>query len=674
MGGTPVTGKYRMTISRMTVDKLGIKLYDKVSAVLAELLANSYDADATEVTIHLPLNSYLANRRDGVIEDLGLEIRIEDNGHGMTPEEINPYYLKVGIDRRQRPQGGASRELSRPVMGRKGIGKLSPFGICREIEVLSAGGEPGLNVYPVANLIMRYDDIVSEESDGDYHPIVGSSDGETTDRRGTTVILRDFDRRRVPDSQTLFRQLTARFGLERTDWHVTVIDTTNEASRFDLRGDELAIAQLPGTRIAVDDRPVRLEDGTGLPVKGWIAYAKDAYKDEVMAGVRIYARGKIVSQTRDFNIPSGFTGEFKLRSYLVGHMTADWIDDDEDLIRSDRQDIIWNSDKGEAFQKWGQELLRELAARAEASVKSAVWEAFVAASGIREKSRRAFPGNREFQDRVEDVAKLAIRGADRDAISDRDYVANVVAFALSVAPHRALLDDLREIAADTTKTLDTVVALFAKVQVAERYSLGQVARERVGSVRQLQSLIDTATTERPLQELLEHAPWLIAPAWTPILMDRPLEEFRRNFEGWYNREYGTALQTTAIGCPTKEPDFIFVNTAQGLDIVEIKKPAHSLTSEEFERAYGYLDAVDRFLEGNPEIKARFPRTRLIIVCDSLSCRASDRQLIKEAENICHRPWRTVLQDTLEAHSDFLRAADMLLAVSEATRPADEQAE
>jgi len=37
----------------LTVDKLGVKLYDRVSAVIAELVANSYDADATKVTISL---------------------------------------------------------------------------------------------------------------------------------------------------------------------------------------------------------------------------------------------------------------------------------------------------------------------------------------------------------------------------------------------------------------------------------------------------------------------------------------------------------------------------------------------------------------------------------------------------------------------------------------------
>ena len=59
-GGTQVTNiaapKYVMKISRLTVDKLGVKLYDRVSAVIAELVANSYDADAAKVTITAPMD------------------------------------------------------------------------------------------------------------------------------------------------------------------------------------------------------------------------------------------------------------------------------------------------------------------------------------------------------------------------------------------------------------------------------------------------------------------------------------------------------------------------------------------------------------------------------------------------------------------------------------------
>ena len=58
-----MSNEYVMRISRLTVDKLGVKLYDKVSAVIAELIANSYDADAKEVSVRAPIVSRIKGRR-----------------------------------------------------------------------------------------------------------------------------------------------------------------------------------------------------------------------------------------------------------------------------------------------------------------------------------------------------------------------------------------------------------------------------------------------------------------------------------------------------------------------------------------------------------------------------------------------------------------------------------
>ena len=85
--------KYTLRISRLTIDKLGIQMYDRVSAVLAELIANCYDADSERVQISLPFGRYLAQKEGNQVKDLGFEIRIEDNGSGMTAEEVNEYYL-----------------------------------------------------------------------------------------------------------------------------------------------------------------------------------------------------------------------------------------------------------------------------------------------------------------------------------------------------------------------------------------------------------------------------------------------------------------------------------------------------------------------------------------------------------------------------------------------------
>ncbi len=70
-----------MTVSRLTGNDLGIKLHEEVSAVLAKLVANSYDADATEVEITLPMGKYLAKQEDDDSStDLGFEIVVNDDG------------------------------------------------------------------------------------------------------------------------------------------------------------------------------------------------------------------------------------------------------------------------------------------------------------------------------------------------------------------------------------------------------------------------------------------------------------------------------------------------------------------------------------------------------------------------------------------------------------------
>ena len=564
--------KYTMKISRLTIDKLGIHMYDRVSAVMAELIANSYDADATEVTITLPFGKYLAKRGDnGQAVDLHHEVSIEDNGIGMLHQEVNDYYLKVGLNRRS--TRGETTPNGRLVFGRKGIGKLAPFGICREIEVTTAGGSPdGDGNYEVSNLVLRYDEILSDDDD-DYHPEPGPSDGSKRSYSGTTITLRQFERRRVPPRDTLHRQVSARFGISRPDWQVRVINLEDTQDAF-LVG-ELDVPLMDSTKICVDERPVLVktpdDDGVDritetLPVSGWVAYSKEPYKDEAMAGVRVFARGKLVAQTRDFDIGAGFTGEYKMRSYVVGAVHADWLDDADDLIRSDRQGIIWTSERGEALQRWGILLLKELAGRSE-----------------------------------------------------------------------------------------PVIELFEKASIVEMYSLGQVARERIEAVQMLRSLVSSTTTlEGELQQLVERAPWILYPDWTPLTQNEPLNRLRIAFETWYKKTQHTEIITTTIGSPRREPDFVMLNFEGRIEVVEIKRPGHGLTDDEYLRAFGYLTAVTKFLEANEQLGSLFPKVRLTIVCDRLGLtNPVNSSSIENEDRIVRKSWEAVLHGTMQAHQDFL---------------------
>ena len=650
------TQKYTMRISRLTIDKLGIQMYDRVSAVLAELIANAYDADAEHVKLKLPFGTYLALRREGQVEDQGHEIVIEDDGGGMTAQEVNEYYLNVGYNRRVGRSERTPRH-SRRVMGRKGIGKLAPFGICHEVEVISAGGDQTDLGYAVSNLILDLDEILDEKTDEfgnilPYHPNPGPQDGSYADSTGTRLVLRRFDRRRVPTGEELDRQLAARFGISQHNWSVRLEDSNKENKPIEL--GTLKVDIMPGTCIDVGNRPVKVEDQF-RPVSGWVAYAKDPYKDEVMAGVRLYARGKIVAQTRDFDIKTGFTGEFKMRSYLTGAIHAEWLDEDEDFIRTDRQDIIWNSDLGTPLREWGRELLKELARKAEASAGQRVWDIFLEKSQLQERLELALPNDKDIRDSVMRAARSLVTRTDRDSIQNPKFVERVVNLAFTVGPHRTLLDTLDKIASMVAEPVGAILDLFEKARVVEMYSLGQVARQRVEAIEQLRRLISAqSTVEKQLQKLLESAPWILYPDWTPLSFNQSLARTRENFEIWYRAKYGRDIVTSTIGNPRKQPDFVMLNHEGRLEIIEIKRPQHALTDDEFNRAFGYLDALKTFISDTAEVRELFRLARLTIVCDDLSLSPVPGSLIQNNADITHKTWIDLLQATTRSHEDFIK--------------------
>ena len=653
--------KYTLRISRLTIDKMGIQMYDRVSAVLAELIANAYDADATQVKITLPFGHYLARRVEGQVEDQGFKITIEDNGCGMTAQEVNAYYLNVGYNRRVK-RSERTPKYNRQVMGRKGIGKLAPFGICREVEVKTAGGPLTDRGYAVSNLILNLDEILDDNGNNDanvssYHPKLGPQDGDFAISPGTTLTLRRFDRRRVPIREELDRQLSARFGLSQSEWSVWLEDSIGKEERIEL--GSLNVDVMPDTRISVDDKPVIFGDRR-LPVSGWVAYAKDPYKDEVMAGVRIYARGKIVAQTRDFDIKTGFTGEFKMRSYLTGAIHAEWLDKEEDFIRTDRQDIIWNSELGASLREWGRELLRKLAATAETSTRQRAWDRFLEQSHLDERLEVAHPKDRTIRDSVLSAARALVTRADRDSIENSDYVDRMVRLAYAIGPHRTLLDTLNEVATREDEATDVILELFDRARLVEIYSLGQVAQERVDAVEQLKGLIANANTqERELQKLLEGAPWIIYPDWTPLSNNQALATTRTNFENWYHTNFQREISTSAIANPTKQPDFVLLNHLGRLEIFEIKRPKHRLTDEEFDRAFNYLTAMRKYVEESDDVKEQFPTVKLTFVCDGLNLSTMQDRLLETDPGVNKQTWHALLQTTSRSHEDFLAVVGKL---------------
>ena len=116
---------YPLSIEPSILELLGPSLYTNIYYVLAELIANAYDAQAKNV--------YIMAAKDS--------ITVEDDGMGMTYEEVKDHYLAVAQESRTTEADTYTRDGSRRRMGRKGIGKLAALSVSENVLVQTRSGD-----------------------------------------------------------------------------------------------------------------------------------------------------------------------------------------------------------------------------------------------------------------------------------------------------------------------------------------------------------------------------------------------------------------------------------------------------------------------------------------------------------------------------------------------------
>lgn len=105
-----------------TIEHLGIKMYSQLPYALAELVANAYDAGAENVRIYLYDDSECK------------KIVVEDDGEGMSYDEVADNFLVIGRKRRTEDVDRKNSK-GRIITGKKGLGKLALFGIGKTIQI-----------------------------------------------------------------------------------------------------------------------------------------------------------------------------------------------------------------------------------------------------------------------------------------------------------------------------------------------------------------------------------------------------------------------------------------------------------------------------------------------------------------------------------------------------------
>lgn len=113
------TKEYKLNIDPRILELLGPSLYTNIYYIIAELVANAYDADAHNVYI-------IDNEND---------ITVEDDGKGMSyaSGDIEKYLHVAQISRKSNSE--ATTHLGRKKMGRKGVGKLAALSVSENVYI-----------------------------------------------------------------------------------------------------------------------------------------------------------------------------------------------------------------------------------------------------------------------------------------------------------------------------------------------------------------------------------------------------------------------------------------------------------------------------------------------------------------------------------------------------------
>ncbi|MFA6338635.1 MAG: TIGR02391 family protein [Candidatus Paceibacterota bacterium] len=326
----------KMTFDPNTIEHLGVRMYSTLPPVLAELIANSYDADAENIKLNL---------KDDTADK---EITIEDDGLGMSFDDINNKFLRIGRNRRDDGDDPASAK-GRKAIGKKGLGKLSFFGISHEIEIATKK-DGKLNVF-----IMRWEDI--KGADKEYTPVIVKKD-ETCGaaEHGTTITLRKLQRDSnfLPEdiatslSKIFIIDASFKITLQHNSW--APIEVTNERKYADL--DKEIEWDVPAD-IGMESDYARKAQVIGH----LIATEKPISPKTNMRGVVLFSRNKLVNQAEYFS--DSESSHFF--SYLTGWLEVDFIDDlPEDVIETNRQSLIWDHPEMAELRTYLQSVIRWL--------------------------------------------------------------------------------------------------------------------------------------------------------------------------------------------------------------------------------------------------------------------------------------------------------------------------
>ena len=613
--------KLRMQYAGGMIRHLGLQMYGGAVPAIAELIANSWDADASRVDVSIPLDTPITGE---------LYIEVLDDGIGMTFDDLNGAYLVVGLDRRR--DGRSRSPGGRRVMGRKGIGKLAGFGIAQTMRI-ETKKDGHLTVFEMDfnrmtdadSFVESYEPKIIHDGPDDAHVIPYES--------GTRVILQDLAIRNAINPDRFRSSMSRRFSVLAAGFTVAV--NGSELSR----GETAVEYRFPETGMTTE-----FVEGFGT-VKWWFGFAAKPIPHEDARGIVVMVRGKLAQAPFFFDQSRGTVGQLGLQ-YMTGEVHADDIDDAEDLIATDRASIRWEHERAQLLLDWGQRKLRThlqqwsrlRRLRNQQRVQQRLQNRLPQIERIRE-----FPNalQRELLTAVESLAQVET--------IDESRLNEVVDFLLRAYENDYLLDMIRQINHADPDSLDQLQDVISEWDVLEAVAVAQLVRGRIAVIDKFKELIDTGAREVPdMHKFVEKHPWVLRPEWTPLERERSIERILAE------RILGPDAD---LDIPDSEGrrrvDVLCLASPGRIVVVELKRPGKLVGRKELRQLEDYVDSLRTWQTGTSTPTGRSEVIGFFVYG---KLRDDTQELVTRMANagIYVESWNKLWSDAERLHRDYLR--------------------
>jgi hypothetical protein len=552
---------FSITILGRILEHLGVQMYKRRDTAIAELVANCWDAGATKVEIFVP------GAAD--YDQTTSNVTIIDDGSGMDSQTIQTEYLVVGRNRRQSGTTGAKE---RPVMGRKGIGKLAGFGLALEMEVLTWRNDK------VTEFALDMEHLTRKDGSAEKVEIKG----KVTDipdwiknKTGTRLTLRGLKHKTALDTDKLIEALARRFSRKiRGEMQIFVNGVQVGEPKLEIDH------RFPETGQYLETLP------DGSEVRYYYAFTKETIKSAELRGFTIYARGKTAQAPPFFfNVEATASGQHATK-YITGAIEADFLDDStedrRDLISTDRQEIDWESEAVKPLQEWGQALARRVLRECTDRNADKMRDWILQHERISARVEKLDPTSRKQVTRF-----LLILGEAEAQQESAVELADSLVRAFEYRHFHDVIDEMENVAA-SPEDLKKFLTYLHEWKVLESRAVLEVIKGRLEIIKKFHELIvnDAPETKSKevsdnLHDLIAGSPWLLNPEWQVLSEEKSLS---RQLAEWRDEDIKDEDARMRY-------DFLALGGDKGLVVIEIKRAGHTVLLEDLQRLEKYKERL-----------------------------------------------------------------------------------